>query len=339
MKFTFSVRKKSINDYPLMDRLEEIFAWEGRVALPPEYGVVTASNRSHFPGLQLMLYSLTKRHSVPILVYDVGMTPAQLEWLSSVPDVVVAPQFNPPVKMYYWEAWAKPFYIKNSPFQKSMWIDCDTLVTGDLMEIVDAAGDQPFFTADHTGIKEGTYNDRALYILMPVDGVTEDGGEYLNTGVFVLDRDGDRELIDEWCGFVQKAGENQQIALNTKCWDQGACKWVLQKFDLLHTINTRKEFNFPAKSRQCPFPSTPRAMEVFVNTIQDAVLDNVVVSHFMGNPKPWFRWSEMLAVQVVPATPPAIMDSGGLCLGQVEVAREEVEGTGEAERRIPAAAG
>jgi hypothetical protein len=329
MKFTFSVRKKSLKDFPLMEGLEKIFGGLTVIPFPAEYGIVTAANSRHFPGLQLMLYSLRKWHSVPVLIYDVGMTANQLQWLESVPDVLVAPQFNPPCgHMVYWQAWAKPFYVQNSAFKKIMWIDCDTVITGNLMEIVDAAADQPFFTADHTGINEGTYNDPALYMLMPLDGVTKDFGKYLNTGVFILDRDRDVELIREWCNFVQEAVENHQIELTTKCWDQGACKWVLQKLNLLHTINSKIEFNYPAKSRQCPFPPTPRAMEVFVNTISDGMSNNVVVFHFMGNPKPWFRWSEMLPIQIVPPTSPAIIDLGGTNRGQVEVAHEEVEETG-----------
>ena len=299
MKFTFSVRKKTLKDYPLMERLDELF--DGiKCVLPEGYGVVTASNWRHFPGLQFMLYSLRKRYDIPILVYDVGMTKEQLEWCEHVPGLIVAPDFNPGFKkLDYWEAWVKPLYIKNSPFKKSFWIDCDTVVTGELIEIIEESGDKPLFTADHTGVKEGTYNNETLYGMLPIEGLEKDCGEYLNTGVFLVDNQRDISLIDEWCNCVIAANKNPNIAKSITCWDQGACKWALQKLKLTDTINIAKSFNFPATSRQFAFPATPTAIGVLINTIRGAILDRVVVYHWMGHPKFWVNWGEILPIEIV----------------------------------------
>lgn len=299
MKFTFGVKTKAFKDYPLTERLEKMYEGNIQCVLPDDYGIVTASNASHFPGLQLMLFSIIKKYDAPVLVFDVGMTKEQTQWLSKLPRVKIAPKidilFN---RIDYWQAWIKPIYIKNSPFKKTMWIDCDTIVTGELMDIVEEASDKPLFTADHSGIKEGTYNNDDLYKIMPIEGVSKDTGEYLNTGVFIIDIERDFELLDEWLNCVLAAGENPEIAKAIMCWDQGACKWALQKLNMLNTINSKKEYNFPARSRQCPFPVTHKAMDVFLNNIKQAIDDKVVVFHWMGSPKPWINWTNMLSIKI-----------------------------------------
>jgi lipopolysaccharide biosynthesis glycosyltransferase len=194
----------------------------------------------------------------------------------------------------YWEAWVKPLYVLNSPFQKTFWIDCDTVITGNLNQIID---DQSIFTADHTGVNEGTYNQDQLYQLLPI-GLDKDSGPYLNTGVFIIDKTNDKELIDTWIDCVVKASQNPAIAASIMCWDQGACKWALQKTGLIHLINNTKAFNFPATSRQFIFPSTPTAMNIFLHTIKVAISDKVVVYHWMGSPKPWKKWGDLLDVRI-----------------------------------------
>jgi hypothetical protein len=288
MKFTFSIRKKTLKDYPIQERLEQIFKNKQKFVLP-DCGIITASNDTHFIGLQLLIYSLRKQCDAPLVVFDVGMTKEQLKWCSST-DCIIAPKFKPRFGMHYWEAWAKPFYLLNSPFKRNLWIDCDTMITGDLSEI---SFEQPFFTADHSGAKEGTYNKDKLYEYLPIEGITKDFGEYLNTGIFFLDLNRDQELLEKWCYCVTQAVENEKIAKNISCWDQGACKWALQKLNSMNLINPDKRFNYPALSRQYPFPKTPSGIKFVLDTVEKASNDTILY-HWMGSPKPWTNWGEML---------------------------------------------
>jgi lipopolysaccharide biosynthesis glycosyltransferase len=297
MKFTFTVKKKTIESFPLTERLDELFGDNPKIKFPEDYGVLTASNWKHFPCLQFLLYSLVKKYEVPICVFDLGMTKNQLEWCKQIPNLEIVSSFVTDFNhMEYWEAWAKPYYIKNSPFKKSLWIDSDTIVSGNLLDIVEIADDKPLFTADHTGVNERTYNHEDLYKLMPIKGMNKDKGAYLNTGVYLLDSERDKELITQWLYCVEQAGKDSDIAKAVTCWDQGACRWALQKLDLMGTINHTKIFNYPAKFRQIVFAATPTALNVFLDTIKHAVYDNITVYHWMGSPKPWTKWPEILPI-------------------------------------------
>jgi hypothetical protein len=291
MKFTFSVKKKTLSEYPLIKNLDKIFEGHVKCHLPDECGVLTASNRNHFPGLQLLLYSLKKGYEVPVHVVDLGMTKVQLEWVVAWGASVSSKYVPPFAPIHYWEAWAKPFYVKSSPFKKTLWIDCDTIVVGELLDIVDCGILKPVFTLDYSG--ETTYNRPELYTLLPIDGVLEDTGARLNTGVFFVDLERDRELIDTWSDVVMKACEDWNIQTAVTCWDQGCCKWALQKLKL-DVILDDITFNYPASSRQYAFPDSKVAFDFFLTTIKSAIDEGVVVFHWMGSPKPWEMWPEIL---------------------------------------------
>jgi hypothetical protein len=292
MKFTFKVKKKTLESFNFNERLDEIFVTKEKITLPEDYNIITAANWRHFHGLQFLLYSLNRWYDVDIYVYDVGLTEKQIKWCSQLTKVHISDRFHSPFPdLPYWEAWVKPYYIKNSPFQKNLWIDCDTVVTGNLNLIFEAYNfDKPLFTTDHSGINEGILNHENLYLHMPIKGVTKDTVPYLNTGVYIIDTKRDEDLIDEWLHCVNKAAYDSKIRESILCWDQGACKWALQKTKMLNCITDRKAFNYPAVNRQIIHPLSHTAYTFFLNSIHDAIRDGIIINHWMGSPKPWAAW-------------------------------------------------
>lgn len=293
MKFVMKVRKRTISEYPFEQKMEEILGGFPILKLPEDYGVITACNKTHFVGLQMLIYSIKIRFEVPIFIFDVGMTEEQISYLNDIPNIKVE-KFVPVEELknlHYWEAWAKPFYTKNSPFEKTIWIDADAVVTGDLFELIIRSKEKPLFTCDHSGVADGTLNGINLYNELPIDGIEKDSPPYINTGVYVVESSRDKKLLSTWCYCVNKAIKNQIISSNVTCWDQGACKWALQKLNMIDTIVSDVELNYPALLRQRVLPASPSGIKTIMHGLKYAVMNNILIYHWMGNPKPWVNWN------------------------------------------------
>lgn len=297
MKLSLNLRRKGIQDFPLQATLNDICPTQEFHLPSDSWGIVTATNRRMFIGFQLLCFSILRSfHDADLLCYDVGMTASQLDWCVKIPNLKIVKYENPAwAGKNYWEAWAKPFYILDSPFDKCLWIDADAMVLGNLNEIIEAAGDKPLFTEDYSGLQQSTINATYLYTLLPIDGVKEDSRPYLNTGVFLLDKKRDEDFIDRWCYCVDRAMSDSEIVQHIACWDQGACKWSLQRLGMLECIVQDKiAFNFPDLNRQYAYPPRPTALEYFFNSIRSAIVEKAIVLHWMGSPKPWERWNDLI---------------------------------------------
>ena len=263
--------------------------------VPQDWCVLTASSKNHFVGFQLLYSSLFITHRVQIVLFNLGLTDKQLNWCKKQKRLIVLNYFNTHINTHYWEAWHKPMYIMQCPFKKIIWIDSDAVFKGNLNYIIHMAESNPFFTSDHSEDPTITFNTSQLYKYMPINGFKEDTHPCLNTGLFVIDKIRDKTLLQEWGYIVTEALYSSQIQDNISCWDQGACKWVLQNLGLIHCINPNMAFNQPALDRQQLYPAVKEAvLQLFYNIMQ---LKDAFLVHWMGSDngrKPWHYWGETL---------------------------------------------
>jgi len=290
-KMTMKIRRKKLVG-SFTDTFRELFPPPAReYKLPRSYGILTASNTSHFTGLQLLLASISQSHEAKILFFALGLTAAQ-SVLCRKNGAMVKKFELPESRLSYFAAGCKPFYVKSSPFRNTIWIYADAMVQGDLRELVELSQPSALFTTDHSHLRDTTLNQFTLYEKLQITKCyRHDIPPYLNTGVFVVNRTRDAQLIDDWCHIVEQANHSVEVAQDISCWDQGACKWAIQKNELLYLIVPDKRFNFPAKVRHYAYPIVPESVNHLFRSVKESPC---LVNHWMGGPKPWAYWGEML---------------------------------------------
>lgn len=288
-----SFRRKPISGNFTNAFLEAFPPLSKKVKIPRSYGILTACNKKLFIGLQMLLSSLCHSYDTQILCLDTGMTEQQIQWCQRQPGVTVKKYENKlhaDAHIQYIGAWLKPFYMDVSPFKHTIWMDSDMMVQGDLMELIELSHPNAFFTADWSNLKETTINSPILYHHLKVDRNPIDTLPYLNTGLYILNKKRDKDIIEAWQYCVNAAFQSKEIADTIMCWDQGACKWALHKTNKLYLITPDKKFNYPAKIRHYSFPAVSKVIPHWMNNIRE----KCVVLHWMGGPKPWDNWGEML---------------------------------------------
>lgn len=294
-----SIRRKSLQGSFTSIFLENFPISSKKIFIPRYFGILTACSHNLFIGLQILLSSIIVKYDVKILVYDVGMTPEQIAWCKKHPGVMVKAfrlrAMSNHIK--YSGAWFKSHYIRSSPFKNTIWIDADTAVMGDLYELIELSRPNALFTEDHTYFQASTLNHPNLYSYLPLGKPSyHDILPYLNTGVLVVQGKRDAKVLDDWCYCVEQACSVREIAEAIACWDQGACKWALHRNDKLCLIIPDKKFNYPAKIRHHSYPSTEEAVKYWINSMRSE--ESCVVLHWMGSPKPWNRWGDMIDLDI-----------------------------------------
>lgn len=280
-------RKEFLDFFPISSK---------KIFIPRSYGIMTASSKDHFIGLQMLIHSVTQFYDIITLVYDIGLTKGQKDWLKQKSGVYVKP-YNLkacPKHFKYAGAWFKSHYIRSSPFKNTIWLDADTMIRGNLTEIIDLSRPEAIFTSDHTNLKESTLNKPFLYSCLPIDkNYYHDIKPYLNTGVLVVNKKRDEKIIEDWCYCVEQAYKTKEIADSISCWDQGACKWSLHKNNKLYLIIPDKKFNMPARVRQIELSANKESVIKWFESIKE---ENCTILHWMGNPKPWKNFGEIMNI-------------------------------------------
>jgi len=297
------IKRKSIHQ-DFTNTFRDIFPPPAKkIRIHKDFGIMTACSRSLFVGLQMLVTSVAHYYDVRTLVWDVGMSPEQVNWCMRQPGVAVRPfqYLKPGRHIAYAAAWFKSHYISSSPFKHNIWIDCDTMVVGDLRELIEWAHPHALFTSDHTQLQESTLNQPRLYSYLPIGKpYFHDILPYLNSGVMITHKKRDANVLEDWRYCVEQACFVKEIADAVSCWDQGALKWALHKNDLLYLITPDKKFNYPAKVRHFSYPATVESVEHWMKTIKPE--DACVVLHWMGSPKPWGNWGDALSLDLTRCT-------------------------------------
>jgi len=268
---------------------KQFFAARPSWSAPERCGVVTAGDDCYFPGVQMLALSVAGR--CPLCVFDLGLGVQQRGWLAGqgvrVVEVMesdlVVPSAEP-----MWQTWNKPAFLAASPFECSLWIDCDAFVVADLTPLFLVADRQPLVFRHPDPCFFQPKNSSGLYDQFPVSPRRVACG--VQAAVVGVADGRDHGLLGEWqkaCGRFRC----RDVAGLVKCWDQGALLWALEKLDLgflAREAGGWNRFAWPAGSFGLG------DVKSFFDSFRP-VLDDVIL-HFVGRPKYWVNWGKYVSL-------------------------------------------
>ncbi len=262
--------------------LRSFFAKLPRFVVPdPTCGVISATDSAYFLGFQMLANSLIGK--VKLAVVDLGLTEVDKKWCRDNKIIVQNPELKVGKDHHYWQSWNKPFYIRNSPFEKTLWIDSDCLVVGDLKPLFNALQTEPLVISHPFGEHYPNPNPARLYELLPVP-VRLKAHETVNAGVLgFAKKKSHLNLLGRWEYLVSLAAEKSEIRAQISWEDEGALMWAIQAAHMNHII----QFNKRGWNRfyNTPFPTPAEFIRSFRFQPDDTVL------HYAFRPKFWDTWS------------------------------------------------
>ena len=242
--------KRANANAEVADVLERL--WHIAFAAPAaRRGIVTAGDSAIFRDLQFLLLSLREWNDDPVVIYDLGLATHELHWCLSQPNVTCRPL--PPltkamakfVGSHRWQAWLKPAYIFDAPFDRLLWIDADCVVLDSLADAFAQIDNGPFLLPEVC--PGGGRNHSRLYESLPVDNSGQGREIEMNNGVIGLDLPRDRALLDAWLYAVEWAIKNEGHRHLMRWYDQGALLWAISKTQSESHIVSEQTWNYPAK--------------------------------------------------------------------------------------------
>jgi hypothetical protein len=116
-------------------------------------GIITAADSTSFSAFQLFNYSLRKHNSkIPLALFDIGLSEQEKGWCRRN-KIKLINYKNPivPKDYFMWQTWNKPDYINRSPFEYTLWLDCDIIIYKNLTSIFKKIKNKIFCVKDHFG--------------------------------------------------------------------------------------------------------------------------------------------------------------------------------------------
>lgn len=257
-------------------RIRERFARTKAVPKFKGYGVLTAADAGFFPGLQLLVASLGD--DVPLGIVDLGLTAEQRDWCFAQKRYEILPRVGPmPDDVKMWQGWNKPYYMATSPFDRTLWIDSDCVVIGDLQPLFHEIEQGPFVIR-HWDEPYPQPNHSSLYHRFRVP-VRLPPGRGINSGVVGLKIDRDAELLEAWSGLVSHAAMDPTIRPLISWYDEGALQWALEETGTTERVLPWHGWNRFVRSQVTADPVD------YVLAVSGQADD--VIWHFSGIEKPW----------------------------------------------------
>jgi hypothetical protein len=252
-------------------------------AAPPGCGVITAAGEDYFVGFRLLAASLGGR--APLTLFDAGLNARQRRFAAGRATVLPLPEllFPRDADSAAWATWNKPLYFLHSPYRRTLWIDADCLVTGDLNPLFDLVERAGPLTVSHASYAAYPGNREGLYAREPCRRFPPHAN--VNAGVVGLGPDdASRQLLDAWAYLVRKAGRDPGLRGDVAWFDEGALHWALQKLEMPGAWQDRRSWNCAHH-----LPGTASSGEFF-RRLRPHPGD--VVVHVGGRPKYWQTWSD-----------------------------------------------
>jgi hypothetical protein len=255
-----------------------------RRTLPAAWGIVTAADRGHFCGFQVLYTSLVRGHDIGVLLVDIGLTEAQRAWALRQPGLTLY-RFPPEqlvvsTREDYWQAWNKPFFVAACPFRRALWLDTDCLVRDDLAPVFRHLEARPFITS-HRPEWINCNGPVVADALPAVRGAREDFTAC--TGVFAFDLERDWYIVNEWMALTRLAVEHPwDLAGQFSFWDEGVFRAVVQ------TLGMYDECVPDLRWNRTIDPAV-ESLEAFLSVMEETHGQDCVL-HFCGRPKYWEGW-------------------------------------------------
>jgi hypothetical protein len=212
-------------------------------------GIVTAADAGYFRELQFLVRSITAVSCQPVCVIDLGLTETQRNWCLDIGNIIVwsTPELYQPMQRirdrFWWQAWIKPFYLVQAPFDRVLWIDADCVVLKPLDDLFGQIRVAPFFVRDGTTVV--TENDPRLYDHLRLPENTVTSGINLNSGVVGLCKIRDRDLLSAWVWASQWLAMNPPLQSFSAWADQGLLLWAVHRMGMKRHIHQDLAFNQP----------------------------------------------------------------------------------------------
>lgn len=269
-----------------LNLLDDI-APDRKFEVPNGCGVVTSGQRLHFPGVQLLYTSLVRTHAnLPLVLWEVPgdlLTDEQRGWCDRQPMLTVKalPEeaLVAPADHQAW--WNKPAMLKHAPFERSLWLDADTIVLRSLEPVFRHMTTHPFFV-----VANPYPGNNKPELLNYIDVADKNENFTVNTSCCGLDnRNGEhRQVVETWCDlmrFITHHPENLSGYVSNV--DEGVMRVTLQKLGMTHIPWPDQHWSwslwYPSGNRNgCLIHDTSNLLARFPHEH---------VLHFPCFPKPW----------------------------------------------------
>lgn len=201
-------------------------------------GVVTATDDNTFIGMKTLYYSI--KDKINFICYNLGMSKINVDWCKQ--NNINLINFNSKITIDKWQTYVKPFVVEQSPFEYTIWIDTDCVVTGNLSQSNLIQETQTFFTKHWINPELLRQNNKTLYELYPVQENTEFN---INAGVFGINKNKDSNILQEWLHMVKITLKNDTIRNYVVNWDEGSLLWAIKKTkNKIKIVDENSKYNF-----------------------------------------------------------------------------------------------
>lgn len=264
-------------------------------------GVVTLCDAAYYPGLLALHASIHDLDPVPIVCYDIGLTPEQredagrradLHVLDLPPDPLIArlqratadaAPLQKAVKRI-WPLWICPVLIAAAPIGDVAWLDADLLVLRPIRELFALLEGGPVFTPENRA-PHLSANAAELYDLLPVALPFDRTGPAINGGVSVWRRGRDDDALAAYIHPVAAAADDARVRAAIAWHDQGALLWAIHALGLQSRVLADTRWNLCVDNAGL----TPEDLhwDDGLAARLRAALPDVGIVHWNGRQVPW----------------------------------------------------
>lgn len=271
-----------------------------RIKSEASEGIITLADANYFPGLVNLYFSVQESYDVPIVCYDVGLSEGQKQWakkylknlrINVIPDNSIIDL----IKKYpeeslakkgkrVWPLWICPLLIQESPFVKTLWLDCDVIILRNLDMLFKKLDEGPIFTPENLA-PHVTANKPELYEFLPINRKFSEVDALINAGVSGWHLQRDKCILNDYVFVVKQAFQDSDIKNSISWHDQGALIWAILNNGLEHRVERGWEWNLCIKNTSIKNIKFTWSNEVLDELKQKVPEANIL--HWNGQRVPW----------------------------------------------------
>ncbi len=254
-------------------------------------GVMTATDDLSFIGFQLLYSSIVVRHKCPVAVVDLGMRDEQRAWCERQSSLML---ISPDVSALRFNGEEghqernKPYLFLYSPFQKTLWLDPETMVLNDLTQLFNMINDGPVIMNTKEEISDSDW----FFSKMPGDVAVPPQAHYPNAAVIGLDIQRDFFLIRDWMWVLENVMDGNFKAA-AKRSNSAALAWGLAKHDKTGVAIDNPTWNWNTQGgiNGLKFVEYSSVEHLLISVQKDFPLAHIIN---WGWPAPWMGWKDFL---------------------------------------------
>jgi hypothetical protein len=264
-----------------------------RPCLDPNCGFLSATDSRLFPGFQILYSSIILKHQTSVCVVDLGMEDDQRDWCRQQKNLlIVKPKteiFKLHNQIYDWQKFNKPYYFLFSPFKKTLWLDCDTIVLKDVSALFNMMDEDPVICSGFSKINKDEF-------IEDMDGHYDSPKNcyYPETGMIGINLEHDFWLLRDWLWATLKAASDCRLLSNLRHVDAGCLAWALVKHDRIRSMLDSMTWcwNAALMGGRDGRQFYPSAAEMLSTVDLDYHMASIL--HWKGFAKPFLFWGDRI---------------------------------------------